>query len=338
MKPKKTKKSNAMMLSFVLQRIFILHIISGIIPSILFISSSQSDGGVTAINPLHRQSRIQHGICFQTIYKNVSSPLMKKKMMTSRSRPPVVNDRDGGSCIKGINSNNSNHQLASHFNEDFYSNRILFAPSLSRVSSITPTQKSPFQLFVHFKLHNSSKYTPSLLFNQMNGNDAVTGGNGNDDDDDDDDNGANKKKNSIARAGGRSKTDSAPTTPTTSSQIPLKALFATIKKVIPILISLSIIKGFLGFLFSGFGGRSNVIYYQSTVYESTTFDENGQMEQTRKESFKSNIPSLTNGDIGNRGLLDSARRNRDIEEEIEREIDAELQNVRRSTFMNNYDY
>ena len=50
---------------------------------------------------------------------------------------------------------------------------------------------------------------------------------------------------------------------------------------------------FLRLLFGNlFGGGSNVVYYSSTVYQSTTYSRDGNIETKRKESFESNIPGL----------------------------------------------
>mmetsp|Transcript_14297 Transcript_14297/g.23304 ORF Transcript_14297/g.23304 Transcript_14297/m.23304 type:complete len:188 (-) Transcript_14297:2266-2829(-) len=66
--------------------------------------------------------------------------------------------------------------------------------------------------------------------------------------------------------------------------------FALIRQVgIPILL----VTLFLRLLFGNlFGGGSNVVYYSSTVYQSTTYSRDGNIETKRKESFESNIPGL----------------------------------------------
>lgn len=47
------------------------------------------------------------------------------------------------------------------------------------------------------------------------------------------------------------------------------------------------------FFLSGTIGGDDFVYYESTVYESRIYNtNNGQVERSRKESFKSNIPSL----------------------------------------------
>eukprot|EP00984_Skeletonema_dohrnii_P024369 scaffold13485_cov110-Skeletonema_dohrnii-CCMP3373.AAC.2 len=49
---------------------------------------------------------------------------------------------------------------------------------------------------------------------------------------------------------------------------------------------------FLRLLFGNLFGGSNVVYYSSTVYQSTTYSRDGNIETKRKESFESNIPGL----------------------------------------------
>lgn len=72
---------------------------------------------------------------------------------------------------------------------------------------------------------------------------------------------------------------------------------------------------FLLKLISGllFGG-SNVVYYESSVYQSTTRSIDGNFETTRKESFRTNIPGLTRSeeDIDRSIRLEQARTEREI--------------------------
>ena len=49
---------------------------------------------------------------------------------------------------------------------------------------------------------------------------------------------------------------------------------------------------FLRLLFGNLFGGSNVVYYSSTVYQSTTYSRDGNIETKTKESFESNIPGL----------------------------------------------
>lgn len=40
-----------------------------------------------------------------------------------------------------------------------------------------------------------------------------------------------------------------------------------------------------------FGGN-DVVYYSSSVYQSTTYSQDGNVETIRKENFQSNVPGL----------------------------------------------
>jgi len=137
---------------------------------------------------------------------------------------------------------------------------------------------------------------------------------------------------STARSGGRSKfssmkkNDKSPDTSTSSLII-----MNVVKKALPFLISFTILKGIFGLLFGGIGGGANYVYYQSTVYESRSYNDQGEMKTVRKESVKSNAPSLING---NRDDNDSKSfLIRDISDE---EFDQELDQVIRRSMSANY--
>ena len=95
-------------------------------------------------------------------------------------------------------------------------------------------------------------------------------------------------KYSSARAGGRvnrsrgNKSDESVTShgPMNDSRL--------IKSVIPLVSLLLFVKLLGSMLFSG----DNYVYYESTVYQTTTRTEDGKIETTRKQNFKSNIPGL----------------------------------------------
>ena len=57
----------------------------------------------------------------------------------------------------------------------------------------------------------------------------------------------------------------------------------------PLCLLLALVK----FLFGGSGRRDGgVVYYSSSVYQSTTYSRDGNVETTRKEDFRSNVPGL----------------------------------------------
>ena len=156
------------------------------------------------------------------------------------------------------------------------------------------------------------------------------------------DGGKGDKKRSTARAGGRTSNNRK-----LQSSVPLQessspsnnTVMGWAKKVVPLLVLLSILKGIFGFLF-GFGGsNSNVIYYQSTVYESRTYDADGKMERVRKESIKSNMPSsMINGNKkeGYRerdGTSRSSGTSLFLDQNFDEELDKELENSFRKNMM-----
>ena len=116
----------------------------------------------------------------------------------------------------------------------------------------------------------------------------------------DDDSPANNEeapqKYSVARVGGR-KTKKNHLIKKDTSKNANNGVFATIRQLaLPILLATVFFRLLFGNLF---GGTSpNVVYYSSSVYQSTTYKADGNVETSRKESFESNIP----------GLVEKARR------------------------------
>ena len=81
------------------------------------------------------------------------------------------------------------------------------------------------------------------------------------------------------------------------------------------------------FLFGGGSNDTNMVYYSRSVYQSTTYTRDGNVETTRRENFQSNIPELVkqsqkkyNNDEGieSRGLFDI------IDKEMDDEMDSLL--------------
>lgn len=110
----------------------------------------------------------------------------------------------------------------------------------------------------------------------------------------DDDSPANNEeasqKYSVARVGGR-KTKKNHQIKKDTSKNANSGVFATIRQLaLPILLATVFFRLLFGNLF---GGTSpNVVYYSSSVYQSTTYKADGNVETSRKESFESNIPGL----------------------------------------------
>jgi hypothetical protein len=61
---------------------------------------------------------------------------------------------------------------------------------------------------------------------------------------------------------------------------------------VPLVAVLLLLKTSFGSLF---GGGSDYVYYQSSVYESSVYTSNGKVKMAHKESVQSNIPSLMDG-------------------------------------------
>jgi hypothetical protein len=110
------------------------------------------------------------------------------------------------------------------------------------------------------------------------------------------------------RVGGRKKAIKSESQMMETDQRMWENLPNILKKFIPALVLLALVKSILSFLF----GSPSVVYYQSTVYESSSYNADGKLEKIRKESFKSNIPGFVDGKeggrinfISDRNLMDS---------------------------------
>ena len=116
----------------------------------------------------------------------------------------------------------------------------------------------------------------------------------------DDDSPANNEgasqKYSVARIGGRNTKQNQQIRKDTSKNT-TNGVFATIRQLaLPIVLATVFFRLLFGNLFGG--ASPNVVYYSSSVYQSTTYKADGNVETSRKESFESNIP----------GLVEKARR------------------------------
>jgi len=132
---------------------------------------------------------------------------------------------------------------------------------------------------------------------------------------------------SVARAGGRSSSGRPSPTKTANSSNDggtFNGIVDLAKKAVPILLLLSLIKGLFGFLF-GSGSNPSYVYYQSTVYESRTYDADGQIERIRKESVKSNMPSMINGNKQEEGDIKSSYLQQSSDEDFDRDLDRIIQ-------------
>mmetsp|Transcript_27877 Transcript_27877/g.43065 ORF Transcript_27877/g.43065 Transcript_27877/m.43065 type:complete len:202 (-) Transcript_27877:2735-3340(-) len=109
-------------------------------------------------------------------------------------------------------------------------------------------------------------------------------------------------KKSTARIGGRRAKKQKVTK---EAKIKNNGPFAIIRQLaIPIVL----VTLFLRLLFGNLFGGSNVVYYSSTVYQSTTYSRDGNIETKTKESFQSNIPGLVEREKEERSQGNNAMR------------------------------
>lgn len=126
-------------------------------------------------------------------------------------------------------------------------------------------------------------------------------------------------KNSVARAGGRRPRITKSTSPE------INRFIAAIRQVaLPLLALIFILRSIL-WIFGGGSNDPNVVYYSRSVYQSTTYTRDGNVQTTRRENFQSNIPELVKQSqqkSSNKGGIDSSRRFFDIiEKDMEDEND-----------------
>ena len=136
-------------------------------------------------------------------------------------------------------------------------------------------------------------------------------------------NGPGKNKTTVARAGGRRPKASSPKSKNPDNN----GLIAAVRQLALPLLALTLILRFLLGMFGGGSYGPNVVYYSRSVYQSTTYTQDGNVETARKENFQSNIPELVkrsqqqndnDGGIDGRGFFDI------LDQDMEDEIDALL--------------
>ena len=107
----------------------------------------------------------------------------------------------------------------------------------------------------------------------------------------DDSTNKSKKQYTVARAGGRrprsQKQTNIPKTNNGNDNI-----FALFRQwALPLLCLTAILRLVFG-MFGSTNSNPTVVYYSRSVYQSTTYTQDGNVETKRKESFQSNVPSL----------------------------------------------
>jgi hypothetical protein len=94
-------------------------------------------------------------------------------------------------------------------------------------------------------------------------------------------------KYTVARAGGRR-----PRTDARSKKPDRNRFFQLIRDFALPLCLLTVILRFLLSMFGGSAGDTGVVYYSHSVYQSTSYTKDGNIERTMRENFQSNIPGL----------------------------------------------
>jgi hypothetical protein len=106
-------------------------------------------------------------------------------------------------------------------------------------------------------------------------------------------NSTNKEKYTVARAGGRRpRTDPKSKQPDATKEKPENGILSLIRDFALPLCVLTVILRFLFGMFGGNTGSPNVVYYSRSIYQSTTYTKDGNIERIRREKFQSNIPEL----------------------------------------------
>ncbi len=94
-------------------------------------------------------------------------------------------------------------------------------------------------------------------------------------------------KYTVARAGGRR-----PRTDKVSKEPDKNRFFQLIRDFALPLCLLTVILRFLLSMFGGSASNPAVVYYSHSVYQSTSYTKDGNIERTMRENFRSNIPGL----------------------------------------------
>ena len=160
--------------------------------------------------------------------------------------------------------------------------------------------------------------TPSRLFQKVDENEDET----------DDSINNSQKKRSFSRAGGRSQSWTKRLIPTKTQPVSNNKKddkFNWIKTILPLALILFLAKGF----FFPNINNGNVVYYSSTVYERSYYNQDGQLERIRKENVKSNVPSMITDQRFLRGTNVEQYQQEDETDSILRSLDRELDQLDR---------
>lgn len=131
---------------------------------------------------------------------------------------------------------------------------------------------------------------------------------------------SSNNKNTVARAGGRR-----PRIPSSKSKNPdWNSFIAAVRQFALPLFALTFALKFILGIFGGGSNDPNVVYYSRSVYQSSTYTRNGNVETIRKENFQSNIPELVKQSQRNEGGVNSGGYFDIIDKDMEDEIDSLL--------------
>ena len=160
--------------------------------------------------------------------------------------------------------------------------------------------------------------SPSRLFQKVDENEDEAGDSINN----------SKKKRSFSRAGGRSQSWTKRLIPTETQPVfnnKKDEKFNWIKTILPLALILFLAKGF----FFHNINNINVVYYSSTVYERSYYNQDGQLERIRKENVKSNVPSMITDQRFLRGTNVEQYQQEDETDSVLRSLDRELDQLDR---------
>mmetsp|Transcript_2361 Transcript_2361/g.3461 ORF Transcript_2361/g.3461 Transcript_2361/m.3461 type:complete len:279 (+) Transcript_2361:152-988(+) len=222
--------------------------------------------------------------------------------------------------------------------------RLSAIQTLSCKSKITMINHQLPQGFIIPSLGNRQSLSPLFSSKMPNdGNIDENGGQDNESSPSKSDDNNDKTVTSSRRVGGRSRQkNTLANNEKENNNDGLLSKWAAI--VVPAFAVVFLLKSVLGGLFFGGAadGQSSYVYYQSSVYETRSYGSDGKVETSRKESVRTNAPSLVNSQrVNDNARDDSTSRSRvsgtyllediaddDFDEEIESIIRQERRALR----------
>ena len=154
---------------------------------------------------------------------------------------------------------------------------IAFQTASPIVNKLKPSAQTFYNASEKTSNSSGTIFLSRLLFHRNSNSSRLKSKNANKDD-------GSRKKFSFSKTGGRSQSISRKKTTDKSRG----GIISVVEKVIPALLFLA--SGFLFF------ANSSVVYYDFSVFEKTINNEKGEREHFRRESFRSNVPSMISDD------------------------------------------